>query len=256
MLEVGELLERGRRSSIRVGIGCSRETMAAIVSRLGEMKSDIRLIAYEDEMALLGDLRDGRIGAAVRGTLSSSATMNGIKEIFQTSDVKRVALLEDSGGKSFLLAPVGVDEGRDFDSRLSLVEAVISYFSEMNWRLRIGVLSKGRTEDVSRGTEIRASIEEGRRMAEQLAKDGHDAEHYSILIEDAERDCDLVVAPDGVSGNLIFRTLHFLGGCKAYGAPVVNLHGQTFVDTSRAKADFTDSVLVAAGLDAAHRKSP
>jgi len=58
-----------------------------------------------------------------------------------------------------------------------------------------------------------------------------------------------VVAPDGVSGNLIFRTLHFLGGCRAYGAPVVNLD-RIFVDTSRAKSDYSDSILFAAVLAA------
>jgi predicted methyltransferase MtxX (methanogen marker protein 4) len=55
------------------------------------------------------------------------------------------------------------------------------------------------------------------------------------------------MAPDGVTGNLIFRSLHFLGARRAFGAPVVNID-QPFVDTSRAKTDFSDPVLLAAGL--------
>jgi predicted methyltransferase MtxX (methanogen marker protein 4) len=109
------------------------------------------------------------------------------------------------------------------------------------------VLSKGRIEDSGRGTEIRASIDDGDRIVDSLRAKGYTAEHFAILIEDAVRDSDLVIAPDGVSGNLIFRTLHFVGGCKAFGAPVVNL-SRVFVDTSRSKEDFTDSVLLAAGL--------
>jgi len=45
----------------------------------------------------------------------------------------------------------------------------------------------------------------------------------------------------------MFRSLHFVGECRAYGAPIVNM-APVFVDTSRAKANFVDSVLLAAGL--------
>ena len=249
------LLELGRKSSVHVGIGCPNEIAGAIGAKLSEMKSDIRLVVYKDDGHLLGDLQNGEIGAAVRGTLSSSSTMKGIRDTFALSDVKRAALLENSSGKPFLLAPVGIDEGRDYESRLALAREALGYFSDMNWRLRVGILSKGRVEDVHRGLEIMSSIEDGHRMARELVKDGHDVQHYSILIEDAVRECDLVIAPDGISGNLIFRTLHFIGGCRAYGAPVVNLHKVVFVDTSRAKVDFTDSVLLAAGLAIARRKS-
>ena len=31
----------------------------------------------------------------------------------------------------------------------------------------------------------------------------------------------MLIAPDGISGNLVFRTLHFLGGGKALGAPIL-----------------------------------
>jgi predicted methyltransferase MtxX (methanogen marker protein 4) len=112
------------------------------------------------------------------------------------------------------------------------------------------VLSKGRAEDASRGREIRKSLGEGEGIAKTLVEQGIQAKHYSILLEESVRESDFVVAPDGVTGNLIFRTLHFVGGGKAYGAPFVNLP-EVFVDTSRSKAEFSDSVLLAAGLAAA-----
>jgi predicted methyltransferase MtxX (methanogen marker protein 4) len=111
----------------------------------------------------------------------------------------------------------------------------------------VGVLSKGRLEDRDRGSDIRRSIDEGEALTGQLKDAGLQARHHTILIEDAVRESDLVLAPDGVSGNLIFRTLHFVGGREAYGAPVVNIP-RVFVDTSRAKSDFSSAVLLAAGL--------
>ena len=91
------------------------------------------------------------------------------------------------------------------------------------------------------------SLEDGEAMERILAAEGVPTGHYSILVEEAVRDRDLIIAPDGVAGNLMFRTLHFLGGGRSYGAPIVNLP-KVFVDTSRAKTDYSNSVLLAAGL--------
>ena len=60
-------------------------------------------------------------------------------------------------------------------------------------------------------------------------------------------EADLVIAPDGISGNIIFRALHFIGGAKALGAPVINTD-KIFVDTSRAKTDYVDCIALAMKL--------
>ncbi len=73
------------------------------------------------------------------------------------------------------------------------------------------------------------------------------AEHTEILIEDAARQYGMVVAPDGISGNMIFRTLTFLGAEAGHGAPVVNID-KIFVDTSRASADYTNAIFLAKSL--------
>ena len=111
---------------------------------------------------------------------------------------------------------------------------------------------------------LKLYIKRGARPVEE--KDPRSYEDFSLVVPTAEsswstadgvaaetaarhfaEESDLVLAPDGVSGNLIFRTLHFVGGHEAYGAPVVNIP-RVFVDTSRAKADFSAAVLLAAGL--------
>lgn len=84
-------------------------------------------------------------------------------------------------------------------------------------------------------------------MAASLRAKGYEARHFTILVEEAVKECDLIMAPDGITGNLMFRSLHFLGGMRAYGAPVVNLN-KIFVDTSRSKLDFSDATSLAAGL--------
>jgi len=66
------------------------------------------------------------------------------------------------------------------------------------------------------------------------------------VIEDAIRDANVIVAPDGITEKLIFRTLTFLGGGGGFGAPV--LADLVFVDTSRVKVKFSDAIMLASAL--------
>ena len=85
----------------------------------------------------------------------------------------------------------------------------------------------GRCERVDR------SLLEGELIAARAREAGVQACHKGILIESCRGD-DIVIAPDGVCGNLIFRTLLLLCGAQSYGAPV--LMDRIFVDSSRARA--------------------
>ena len=247
MIDVDGLLAKGLASRCSVGLGLANPQFIMLQRRLESMKCGVEIIPFESEARLVTSLSEGRVDAAVRGTMSSSRVLKELKSAFSLKEIMRAAVLEDSAGKKFLLAPVGIDEGRDARSRINLAKATADYFSAAGWTIRVGVLSKGRLGDASRGKEIRESLRDGERVVAELRTAGIVSEHYEILIEDAVSRCDLVLAPDGVSGNLVFRTLHFVGSGKAFGAPVVNMD-RVFVDTSRAKADFTDSVLLAAGL--------
>jgi len=83
---------------------------------------------------------------------------------------------------------------------------------------------------------------------ERLGKEeGFNVEHCQILIEDAIKVKNLIIAPDGISGNIIFRTMHLVDGCVSMGAPILNLD-KVFVDTSRAKRCYVDSIALASAL--------
>jgi len=55
-------------------------------------------------------------------------------------------------------------------------------------------------------------------------------------------ECNVLVAPDGVTGNLTFRLLHYVAGHDAWGALALHLLPLVYVDTSRGKADFLGAV--------------
>jgi putative methanogen marker protein 4 len=245
MIDLDGLLAMGCESRVRVGIGCVGSPRT--VSRLRDEDCRVELVPFDSSAGIALALSRGEIDAGVRGTLSSKDMLRELRTAFGLDRVLRTAFLGSADGKAFMLTPVGIDEGRSVDERAELVRRTMEYLRPTGWSPSVGVLSKGRLEDSDRGEDIRRSLQEGDDLVRWLRDDGIDAVHHAILIEEAIRERDLLVAPDGVTGNLIFRALHFVGSGRAYGAPIVNLPS-VFVDTSRAKADFAEPVLLAAGL--------
>jgi putative methanogen marker protein 4 len=194
------------------------------------------------EQALVDDLASGTIDAAVRGTLPSNATLKALKKAMGVDHLERIALLETVHGKKFLLTPVGVDEGWTVAEKLELVQKGRVIAKKFGLPEKTGILSGGRLGDIGRHPQVDASMAEAELVA-RLA----DATHCEILIEDAIETCGLIIAPDGISGNLVFRTLTLLGGGHAHGAPVVNI-SRIFVDSSRASPNYTNALLLAASL--------
>jgi putative methanogen marker protein 4 len=195
-----------------------------------DAKADVRMV---------GDLMAGRLDAAVRGTLPANSTLGALRQAAGVSHLERIALLETVQGQKFLLAPVGVDEGWSVSQRLELIQKGRAIASRLGLPAEVGVLSGGRLGDIGRHPEVDRSLASG----ELLSRLG-EATHYEIRIEDAIRTCGLIIAPDGISGNLIFRTLTFLGSGKGHGAPVVNI-SRIFVDTSRASPDYRNALMLA-----------
>lgn len=254
-LDMTGIFELAKKSKGRIGIGAKLRT-EIIQSSIKEAKEQglPEVEIYESSRKLCEDLRDKKICAAVRGTLSSTEILPSIKEVYNVQKVLRVAFLSTSEGKPFFLAPVGIDEGNSLEERFELMRQGVRYLRCLGVSPTIAVLSKGREEDGDRGDEIARSLREGDELTEMARKEGLPARHEYILIEKAVREADFVLAPDGVSGNLIFRSLYFLGGGTAIGAPVVNI-GKVFVDTSRDKRSYLDSIALAAALCAARERA-
>lgn len=250
MIDLEGLLAMGCGSRATIGVGLDGAALSGTNARLAGMGCLVKLVPFDDPSEMASALVAADIDAGVRGTLSSKDSLRGLRSVFGRDRILRTAILGSATGRAFMLTPVGIDEGRTLDERLGLVRATLEYLRPTGWSPSVGVLSKGRREDLERGEDIRKSLEDGDELTAVLRRGGIDAEHHTILIEEAVWSRDLLVAPDGVSGNLIFRSLHFVGSWKAYGAPVVNFPA-VFVDTSRAKADFADPVLLAAGLSEA-----
>jgi len=191
---------------------------------------------------MVSDLAAGRIAAAVRGTLPATETLAALKNSYNVAELERIVLLETATGKRFFLAPVGIDEGWTISQKISLIKKGKEIAIRAGLPANVGVLSGGRLGDIGRHPIVDRTLADAEFIAQVTG-----ARHYEILIEEAIIDCGLIIAPDGISGNLIFRTLLFAGKGASHGAPVVNIN-DIFVDTSRVNPDYTNALNLAASM--------
>ncbi|NVM29897.1 MAG: methanogenesis marker protein Mmp4/MtxX [Candidatus Helarchaeota archaeon] len=193
------------------------------------------------EEALIELLQEKEIAGAVRGSLSSSKFLKEIKRQFNTPNIFRIALLETAANFSFFFAPIGIDEGASLAGKVTLIRAGTALLQLLNMEGEpIGILSGGRMGDIGRDPKVDKTIAEAEELVSILKTQGvsNNAHHHEILIENAiAARCRIILAPDGVSGNLIYRTLVHLGNGKSHGAWYYNLP-HPIIDTSRVGPTF------------------
>ena len=240
-----ETLLKSEFPKVRIGIG--RGTDVGNVEKSVAAMKQHDVVIYDEPEKLADDLATGKIDAAIRGDMSSSVLLPILKKRMGLKALERIVFLELLNGKMIIMAPVGIDEGWTDEQRMELARQCVKMAKRVGLGTRIAVMSGGRCEDVGRCKAVDRSIESARHIAKTLKEEGYDAYHCQILIEDAVNNADILIAPEGITGNIIFRTLHFIGGAKALGAPVVNMD-KVFIDTSRVKTDYTDSIALAMRL--------
>jgi putative methanogen marker protein 4 len=232
-------------SNVRVGIG--RGTNTENVERSIHVAGCDNVFVYDDEQKLVDDLVSGKIDAAVRGDMSSSKLLPILKKELNVDSLERLVLLEPPGGKLVFLAPVGIDEGWTIAGKFDLAVKSLELMKKLGAGQKVAVMSGGRIDDFGRNPAVDKTLKDAAELVRMLKDAGYDAYDAQILIEDAVDEGDLIIAPDGITGNIIFRALHFIGQAKSLGAPVLNTD-KIFIDTSRVKVDYTDSIQLAIKL--------
>ena len=198
-------------------------------------KRIVLIDSNEPESEILNYISKELISCVVRGSLGSSKFLKGLKTSLNISEVARLALLETYKGQQFFFGPVGIDECNNIKSKKLFLKKAIKILETLNLKPMISILSGGRVGDIGRNPDVDKSINEAKELVDyfKLEHPKLEINHTEILIEKAINDkSNLIVAPNGISGNLIYRTLVHLGGGKAYGAIYMDV-GHVIIDTSR-----------------------
>jgi len=204
-------------------------------------KGIVLIDSNEPEAEILNYLGKELISCVVRGSLGSSKFLQSLKTSLNISEIARLALLETYKGQQFFFGPVGIDECNNIKSKKIFLEKAIKILEALNLKPKISILSGGRVGDIGRNPDVDKTINEAKELVDyfKLEHPKLEINHTEILIEKAINDkSNLIIAPNGISGNLIYRTLVHLGGGKAYGAIYMD-NGHIIIDTSRV-GDFSE----------------
>lgn len=230
---------RGRSSYSYLNRSTGKILTMKIAAGVGENQAivqasrqvDFEVVLTESEEELLDMLLNGEVVAAIRGSLSASHFMARLRELYP--EVYRASLL-DIQGHLFLLAPVGIDEGDTLKQKRKIIEYGDKFLRQMGLNPKIAILSGGRPQDIGRSSRIDKTIQEAEELT-RITRDKYAVKHYFILIEDAIADgANMILAPDGICGNLIFRSLVLLGSIQSQGAVTLGID-EIFIDTSRSQ---------------------
>lgn len=217
------------------------------IQKIDQVGTDLEVIHSEQPARTLVDLlATGHVDAAVRGTLSATKTLSYLKQVLDIENLYRVALLETPAGIPLFLAPVGIDEGTTREGKLEFIRKGAEHIRRFGVEPRFAVLSGGRFEDRGRDPYVDRTLDDAEYVTQKAQEEGYNVRHYGILIEDAVGEANFILAPDGISGNLIFRTLVLVAGGFGYGAPV--LMEKVFVDTSRVGGHYAKAIMMASAL--------
>jgi putative methanogen marker protein 4 len=216
--------------TIAIGVGENENIIQACHIFKGKHpKTDIKLI-YSDE-DLVKSVLDDNIDAVIRGSLPASNIMQELKKHYPK--LSRATYV-NGDDYEFLLSPVGIDEGNTVEERYEIALNCIEFLKEVGKKPKIAVLAEGREDDFGRGSEVSNSITESKKLTEMIKENTSvEVENFFILIEKAiNSKSNVILAPNGRVGNIIFRTLVLLSSWPSFGAVTFGID-RVYIDTSR-----------------------
>lgn len=216
--------------TIAIGVGENENIIQAChIFKEKHPKTDIRLIYSDND--LIKAILDDNVAAVVRGSLPASNIMQYLKKHYP--NLSRATYV-NGNGHEFLLSPVGIDEGNTVDEKYEIVLNCIDFLKKVGKKPKIAVLAEGREDDFGRGSEVSNSIIDSKKLTKIIKENtSEDVENYFILIEKAiNSKSNIIIAPNGRVGNIIFRTLVLLNSWPSHGAVTFGID-KTYIDTSR-----------------------
>ena len=234
--------------TIAIGVGENENIIQSChIFKEKHPKTNLKLIYRDKDMVQA--VLDDKIHGVVRGSLPASNIMKELKAVYP--NITRATYV-NGDEYEFLLTPVGIDEGETVEDRLDIVKNCIDFLKRLGKTPKIAVLAEGRKDDFGRGPEVSQSITDSEKLTELIKENtDEEVENYYILVENAIKDgCNVIVAPNGRVGNIIFRTLVLLNSWPSYGAITFGMDN-IYIDTSRDQSieGYVRSLTLAEKLD-------
>ncbi|KZX14931.1 phosphate butyryltransferase [Methanobrevibacter cuticularis] len=223
---------------IKIVIGFHENKDVLAATEIANKNEDLEVKIVNSDKELIDAIKNKEIDATIRGSLKSSDILKTLKKLNKNSKISRASYIK-SDDFEFLLGPVGIDECKSLDEKIKLVDGCVEFIESLGKIPKIAILAGGRKEDLGRSPNIDKSITDSEKLAIELENElklknlDFSIKNYYILIEKAiKEENNIIITPDGISGNLIFRTLVLVNSWKSYGAITLGIE-EIFIDTSR-----------------------
>jgi putative methanogen marker protein 4 len=228
-----------------------------IILASNELKDieDLSITLVETEDELIEAFENPEVDAVIRGSLKASKVIKAIKELKSDRIINRTTYINTEDDENFskdyefLLAPVGIDEGKNTGEKITLAIQSANFIQYLGKMPKIAILAEGRKDDLGRSERIDESLKSSEKLTELLINEfsqlenfdnesddvskNYSIKNYYILLEQAIEDGNnIILANDGIFGNILFRTLVLLDSWPSYGAVTLGID-EVFIDTSR-----------------------
>jgi predicted methyltransferase MtxX (methanogen marker protein 4) len=236
-------LSTKKRNRIAVGVlhdyPLSVESLKKVKDRVeivvvGPKKiDDFEFVESSDAHDLVRLAKDNKVDAVFRGNFDAVEVYEAIHEIFEFNGsvvgispmvIKKVQSIEENLNGLRCLLPASPSNYKGVKSKIENIDANIKFFESFGIKPRIGLLSAGKPIDVLEGIpEIDKTITEAEFLAKWYTDKGYEAKHFNHQVEYAVINSEIVVYPDGISGNQGLRAVLFFGDNDMLGGISTNL---------------------------------
>lgn len=215
---------------IVVGVGKNKDIIKAC-DIFEKETENVEIELVDNDNDLIEAIMDNNVDAVIRGSLAASDVMKQLKNEYD--NISRATYI-NGNGIEFLLTPVGIDEGNTIEDKLKIAIHCGEFLKKQNKTPKIAIMASGRKGDYGRSEEISKSIDESEQLTRLIRKNtDFEVLNYYILIEKALKEkCNIIIAPNGIIGNIIFRTLVLINSWPSCGAITFGTE-RIYIDTSR-----------------------
>jgi len=257
------LLKFAQLRRVRVGLGMTRPTdkIMAYLEKTKQFCDPVlvgkavpgfeSIVSDHPHETLFDILKENNVEAIIRGQVKASPFRDCFNSYYDGKidpGDAFVSVLEDSEGRIFLLSPVTNNRGWIKEDKIMLINASAGLLGKLGMPVKIGILCFTREEDLSYDKDfIKETFREANEIVD-LFKEKYDIKNYGIDFEIALAEgCNIIIEPNGGTGNQVLRTLVYLDAVRNYGIPLLNAD-RVILESMHNLEDFLDHLLLAAAL--------
>ncbi|MFC1663435.1 hypothetical protein ACFL04_04750 [Patescibacteria group bacterium] len=255
----------------KIGIVIMRptdETIASIkkaiefadITVVGAKVEGLENIVVDDQdkasEALINLLKEEKVEGIVRGQAKDSYTFELFHKLYgkeKPPSNRKVCpcIMESPDGKtSFVLTSASIYHDMTLDDKKYLADKTIQYMEEvLKIKPKIGVMSSRRpTGLVGQYPILEDFAKNSEGLATYLRGKGYEVKEVYIELETAVAwGANYIIPTIGMIGNVIFRSLAYLGGWKLISCPYLDL-GVVYEDGSRNETNFYNHIVHAVAM--------